>query len=88
MESGELTPGNEFHLYAGIAAAKRGITAIIDYDYQGNNRSFLYDETTETATPLIDRGKQAILSAYGFIFGTRRPCRDRPECQFANATRH
>ena len=44
-----------YDLYSAIAAAKRGVTTVIDFE-DDINRSYLYDKHSKHATPLIERG--------------------------------
>ncbi len=51
-----VVEGLEFDLYSAVAAAKRGISAVIDYDpVSGENRSLLIAKTQERF-PLLLRG--------------------------------
>jgi hypothetical protein len=64
IESGVLSKNNhatvvqglKFDLYSGISAAKRGISAVIDYDMKtGDNQSFTFCKATGEITPLVER---------------------------------
>jgi hypothetical protein len=64
VESGVLSKNNhatvvqglKFDLYSGISAAKRGISAVIDYDMEtGDNQSFTFCKATGEITPLVER---------------------------------
>ncbi len=65
LEKGSITLNNEvtvvkdlkFDLYAAVAAAKRGVSCILDFSSTGLNRSYLLCKKTGTITPLIDRNK-------------------------------
>ncbi len=53
--------GLHFDLYSAVASAKRGISAVIDFDLTtGENKSFTYCKTTGEASLLIER-KQGVL---------------------------
>ena len=69
IETGTLTANNqatvveglEFDLYSAVAAAKRGISAIIDYDpISGENRSFIYCKDSGAISPLMERRHGAL----------------------------
>ena len=70
-----LTTNNEvtvvqslkYDLYAAVAAAKRGVSCVLDYDTNGTNRSFLIDKKSGIATPLIER-KKGILEVPVHLF--------------------
>ncbi len=64
VESGVLSENNratvvqglKFDLYSGISAAKRGISAVIDYDMKtGDNQSFTFCKATGEITSLVER---------------------------------
>jgi hypothetical protein len=65
LEKGSITLNNEvtvvkdlkFDLYAAVAAAKRGVSCVLDYSPTGLNRSYLLCKKTGTITPLIERNK-------------------------------
>ena len=65
LEKGMLTHNNEvtvvqalkYDLYAAVAAAKRGVSCILDFDANGTNKSFLIDKKFGIVTPLIERKK-------------------------------
>ena len=65
LEKGMLTKNNEvtvvqelkYDLYAAVAAAKRGISCVLDFDTNGTNQSFLIDKKSGIVTPLIERRK-------------------------------
>ena len=65
MEKGIVTPNNEvtvvkdlkYDLYAAVAAAKRGVSCVLDFDSNGDNQSYLLCKKTGTITPLIERRK-------------------------------
>ena len=66
LERGDVTANNEFtvveglryDLYAAVAAAKRGVTSVIDFDMNtGKNNCFSYCKLTGTATPPVERKK-------------------------------
>ena len=65
LQKGMITSGNEltvvqdlqYDLYSAVAAAKRGITCVLDYNSKGENQSYLLCKHTGTATPLIERKK-------------------------------
>ena len=75
LEKGMLTTNNEvtvvqslkYDLYAAVAAAKRGVSCVLDYDTNGTNRSFLIDKKSGIATPLIER-KKGILEVPVHLF--------------------
>jgi hypothetical protein len=53
--------GLEFDLYSAVAAAKRGISAIIDFDpLSGETRSFIYCKDSGEISPLIERRNEAL----------------------------
>jgi hypothetical protein len=68
LQKGLITNGNEvtvvkdlqYDLYAAVAAAKRGISCILDFNKGGENQSYLLDKKSGTVTPLIER-KSGIL---------------------------
>ena len=69
VETGNLTANNpatvvkglEFDLYSAVAAAKRGISAIIDFDpISGENRSFTYCKDSGEISPLVERRHGAL----------------------------
>jgi hypothetical protein len=69
VETGILTANNpatvveglEFDLYSVVAAAKRGISAIIDFDpISGENRSFTYCKDSGGVSPLVERRHGAL----------------------------
>ena len=69
VETGNLTANNpatvvkglEFDLYSAVAAAKRGISAIIDFDpISGENRSFTYCKDSGEVSPLVERRHGAL----------------------------
>ena len=69
VESGVLSRNNyatvvdglKFDLYSGISAAKRGISAAIDYDTRtGENLSYTFCKETGEVTPLVER-RQGVL---------------------------
>ncbi len=69
IETGTLTANNqatvveglEFDLCSAVAAAKRDISAIIDYDpTSGENRSFIYCKDSGEISPLIERRNGAL----------------------------
>jgi hypothetical protein len=48
-------------LYSAVAAAKRGISAVVDYDtVTGENRSFTYCKDTKEVSPLVERRDGAL----------------------------
>jgi hypothetical protein len=56
-----VVDGLQFDLYSAVASAKRGISAVIDFDLTtGINKSFTYCKQTGEAFPLIER-KQGVL---------------------------
>ncbi len=56
-----VVDGLHFDLYSAVASAKRGISAVIDFDLKtGANRSFTYCKQTGEAFPLVER-KQGVL---------------------------
>jgi transposase InsO family protein len=75
LEKGMLTANNEvtvvqalkYDLYAAVAAAKRGVSCVLDFDINGTNRSFLIDKKSGIATPLIER-KKGILEVPVHLF--------------------
>ena len=75
LEKGTLTKNNEvtvvqelkYDLYAAVAAAKRGISCVLDFDINGTNKSFLIDIKSGIATPLIER-KKGILEVPVHLF--------------------
>jgi transposase InsO family protein len=69
VETGILTKNNkvtvvdglEFDLYSAVDAAKRGISAVIDFDpATGENRSFTYCKDTGEISPLVERRHGAL----------------------------
>ena len=68
LQKGMLTNENEvtivrdlqYDLYSAVAAAKRGISCVIDFNSKGENQSFLLCKKSNQLTPLIER-KQGIL---------------------------
>ena len=69
VETGTLTANNqatvveglEFDLYSAVAAAKRGISAVIDFDpISGENRSFTYCKDSGEISPLVERRHGAL----------------------------
>ena len=46
----------QYDLCAAFAAAKRGITTVLDFDGNGTNKSYVINKKTGVATPLMDRG--------------------------------
>ena len=64
IEKGTITTENEvtvvadlkYDLYAAVAAAKRGVTCVIDFE-NGKNQSYLYCKNSGSVTPLIERKK-------------------------------
>ncbi len=68
LEKGFVTNGNEvtvvkdlqFDLYAAVAAAKRGVSCILDFNSKGENQSYLLCKKSGSVTPLIER-KSGIL---------------------------
>jgi transposase InsO family protein len=68
LEKGSITENNtvtvvkdlKYDLYAAVAAAKRGVSCVLDYTAEGENHSYLFCKKTRTITPLIER-KQGIL---------------------------
>jgi hypothetical protein len=65
IEKGMITENNEatvvqglkFDLYAAVAAAKRGVSCVIDFENNGENKSYLFDKKSGIVTPLIERKK-------------------------------
>jgi len=56
-----VVDGLHFDLYSAVASAKRGISAVIDFDIKtGENKSFTYCKMTGNVSPLIER-KQGVL---------------------------
>jgi transposase InsO family protein len=64
VETGTITTNNvatvvqglEFDLYSAVDAAKRGVSAVIDFDPDtGENRSFTYCKHTREISPLVER---------------------------------
>jgi hypothetical protein len=47
----------KFDLYAAVAAEKRGVSCVLDFNANGLNRSYLLCKKTGTITPLIERNK-------------------------------
>jgi hypothetical protein len=68
LEKGSITENNtvtvvkdlKYDLYAAVAAAKRGVSCVLDYTEKGENHSYLFCKKTGSITPLIER-KQGIL---------------------------
>jgi transposase InsO family protein len=68
LQKGMLTNENEvtvvrdlqYDLYSAVAAAKRGVSCVIDFNSKGENQSFLLCKKSNQLTPLIER-KQGIL---------------------------
>ena len=68
LQKGLITKNNEvtvvkdlkYDLYAAVAAAKRGVSCVLDFSSNGQNQSYLLCKQTGTVTPLIER-KQGIL---------------------------
>jgi hypothetical protein len=62
IKKGTITTENEvtvvadlkYDLYAAVAAAKRGVTCVIDFK-NGKNQSYLYCKNSGSVTPLIER---------------------------------
>jgi hypothetical protein len=75
LEKGLITNGNEvtvvkdlqFDLYAAVAAAKRGVSCILDFNSKGENRSYLLCKKSGSVTPLIER-KSGILEVPVHLF--------------------
>jgi hypothetical protein len=65
LQKGMITNGNEltvvqdlqYDLYSAVAAAKRGITCVLDYNSKGEHQSYLLCKQSGTMTPLIERKK-------------------------------
>ena len=65
LERGTINSNNEvtvvkdlkYDLYAAVAAAKRGVTCVLDYNSKGENQSYLLCKTSGIITPLIERRK-------------------------------
>jgi transposase InsO family protein len=65
LEKGMVTLNNEvtvvkdlkYDLYAAVAAAKRGVSCVLDFDSNGDNKSYLFCKTSGNITPLIERRK-------------------------------
>ncbi len=65
LQKGMITSGNEltvvkdlqYDLYSAVAAAKRGVSCILDYNSKGENQSYLLCKQSGTVTPLIERKK-------------------------------
>ena len=65
LERGNVTLNNEvtvvkdlqYDLYAAVAAAKRGISCVLDYNLNGDNHSYLLCKKSGQITPLIERRK-------------------------------
>ena len=63
LERGTITQNNEvtvvkdlkYDLYAAVAAAKRGVSCVLDYNSNGDNQSYLLCKKSGTITPLIER---------------------------------
>ena len=69
VETGTITTNNvatvveglEFDLYSAVDAAKRGVSAVIDFDPDtGENRSFTYCKHTRELSPLVERRHGAL----------------------------
>jgi hypothetical protein len=68
LQKGFITSGNEvtvvkdlqYDLYAAVAAAKRGVSCVLDFNSKGENQSYLLYKNSGTVTPLIER-KSGIL---------------------------
>jgi hypothetical protein len=71
---GTITTDNEvtvvanlkYDLYAAVAAAKRGVTCVIDFE-NGKNQSYLYCKTSGSVSPLIER-KLGILEVPVYLY--------------------
>ena len=65
LEKGMITDNNEvtvvkglkYDLYAAVAAAKRGVSCVLDFEENGENKSYLFDKKSGVVTPLIERKK-------------------------------
>ena len=65
LERGTINSNNEvtvvkdlkYDLYAAVAAAKRGVTCVLDYNSKGENQSYLLCKKSGIITPLIERRK-------------------------------
>jgi hypothetical protein len=56
-----VVDGLHFDLYSAVSSAKRGISAVIDFDLKtGANKSFTFCKQTGEVFPLIER-KQGVL---------------------------
>ncbi len=63
LEKGSITENNtvtvvkdlKYDLYAAVAAAKGGVSCVLDYTAEGENHSYLFCKKTRTITPLIQR---------------------------------
>jgi hypothetical protein len=63
LERGTITQNNEvtvvkdlkYDLYAAVAAAKRGVSYVLDYNSKGDNQSYLLCKKSGIITPLIER---------------------------------
>jgi hypothetical protein len=68
LERGIITQNNEvtvvkdlkYDLYAAVAAAKRGVSCVLDFSPNGKNQSYLLCKKSGSITPLIER-KNGIL---------------------------
>jgi transposase InsO family protein len=68
LERGIITQNNEvtvvkdlkYDLYAAVAAAKRGVSCVLDFSPNGENQSYLLCKKSGSITPLIER-KNGIL---------------------------
>jgi hypothetical protein len=47
----------QYDLYAAVAAAKRGISCVLDFNSNGHNQSYLLCKQSGQITPLIERRK-------------------------------
>jgi len=68
QEEGELcgvtfttVPDLHYDLFSATAAAKRGVTSVIDYDATGTNRSYLWDKRSHHITPLLEHDNTGLL---------------------------
>ncbi len=65
LEKGFVTLSNEVTVFedlkydrrAAVAAAKRGVSCVLDFDSNGDNRGYLFCKTSGNITPLIERRK-------------------------------
>lgn len=67
-EQGELcgvtfttVPDLHYDLFSATAAAKRGVTSVIDYSPSGDNRSYLWDKRSGNITPLLEHDNTGLL---------------------------